>query len=247
MSRLWPNINCREQRLRSHLVAKAREHIRQGRWAASKCRLNRLKLHLLPDFLYMRSTVSIASSTVRGTASSPRSQRATVLGFTSRISASCACVSPSAIRFSFNSSPSMFPHYTTSMKMRGAHKIINYTLSIDKVLYLKYNPVHQLDITQERKPEMVDIDQSRMQQVAQAAFDKVPYSPRWQTAIVKAKQQLEENPYIHFDGCVLLILSPSGEIYSANSACQCKAYRSGQPCWHRAAARLVERYLQTSH
>ena len=198
------------------------------------------------NFLYMRSTVSIASSTVRGTASNPRSQRATVFGLTSRISASCACVNPSAMRLSFNSSPSISPHYTISIKERISLTIINYTLSIDKVLYLKYNPVRQLDVTQERKPEM-DIDQNRMQQIIQEAFDKVSGSRRWQTAIVKAKQQIEENPYIHFDGCALLILSPSGEIYSANGTCQCKAYTKGQPCWHRAAARLVERYNETSH
>jgi hypothetical protein len=124
---------------------------------------------------------------------------------------------------------------------------MGYTLSIDKLLYLKYNSVHQLDITQEREPKMMNIDQSRMQQVVQEAFDKVSGSRRWQTAIVKAKQQIEENPYIHFDGSALLILSPSGEIYSANGICQCKAYRSGQPCWHRAAAPLVERYIQNSH
>src|SRR5205085_8141715 len=162
--------------------------------------------------------------------------------FTFKISASCACVNPSAIRFSFNTSPSISLHYTISMKIQSAGGIINYTLSIDKVLYLKYNPVHQLDITKKRKPEMMNIDQNRMQQVAQEAFDKVPNSRRWQTAIVKAKQQLEENPYMHFDGSALLILSPSGEIYSANGTCQCKAFANGQPCWHRAAARLVERY-----
>ncbi len=94
---------------------------------------------------------------------------------------------------------------------------------------------------------MLNIDQAKMQQVAQEAFGKVSSSLRWQTAIVKAKQQIEENPYLHFDGQALLILSPSGEIYSANGTCQCKAYANGQPCWHRAAARLVERYMQTSH
>jgi hypothetical protein len=89
---------------------------------------------------------------------------------------------------------------------------------------------------------MLNIDQSRMQQVIQEAFDKVSGSRRWQPAIAKAKQQIEENPYMHFDGKSLLILSSSGEIYSANGVCQCKAYRSHQPCWHRAAARLVHRY-----
>jgi hypothetical protein len=94
---------------------------------------------------------------------------------------------------------------------------------------------------------MMNIDQDRMQQVAQEAFDKVSGSRRWETAIAKAKVQLESNPYMHFDGKSLLVLSSSGEIYSANGTCQCKAFKSGQPCWHRAAARLVERYNETSH
>ena len=94
---------------------------------------------------------------------------------------------------------------------------------------------------------MMNIDQNRMKQVVQEAFDKVSGLRRWQTAIVKAKQQIEENPYLYFDGRALLVLSPSGEIYSANGTCQCKAFVNGQPCWHRAAARLVERYMQTSH
>lgn len=93
---------------------------------------------------------------------------------------------------------------------------------------------------------MLNIDQDRMLQVIQGAFDKVSGSRRWQLAIAKAKQQIEENPYMHYDGHALLILSPSGEIYSANGSCGCKAYMNGQPCWHRAAARLVERYMEAS-
>jgi hypothetical protein len=88
---------------------------------------------------------------------------------------------------------------------------------------------------------MLNLNQDKMQQVVQRAFDATS-NRRWQTAIVKAKQQIEENPYINFDGEALLILSDSNEIYRANGTCQCKAYRSGQPCWHRAAARLIQRY-----
>lgn len=93
----------------------------------------------------------------------------------------------------------------------------------------------------------MNIDRDKMQRVAQAAFDKVSGNRRWETAIAKAKAQLEENPYIHFDGHSLLILSSSDEIYSANGTCQCRAFQRGLPCWHRAAARLVERYNETSH
>jgi len=94
---------------------------------------------------------------------------------------------------------------------------------------------------------MMNLDQDKMQQVAQEAFNRISGNRRWEVAIAKAKRQLESNPFMHFDGQSLLILSPSGEIYTANHACQCKAFTKGQPCWHRAAARLVRRYNETSH
>ncbi len=92
---------------------------------------------------------------------------------------------------------------------------------------------------------MMNLNQETMQEVIQEAFEKTS-SLRWQMAIAKARREIEDNPFMHYDGSALLVLSPSGEIYSANGACQCKAYRQGQPCWHRAAARLVERYNETS-
>jgi hypothetical protein len=88
---------------------------------------------------------------------------------------------------------------------------------------------------------MQNINPERMNEVIREAFDRTD-SLRWQVAITKAGAEIEENPYMHIDGDALLILSPSGEIYSANGACQCKAFGHGQPCWHRAAARLVKRY-----
>jgi len=88
---------------------------------------------------------------------------------------------------------------------------------------------------------MININQDRMNEVAQEAFNKTN-NLRWQTAIAKAKVQIESNPYLHFDGDALLILSDSNEIYRANGICQCRAFANGQPCWHRAAARLVKRY-----
>jgi hypothetical protein len=94
---------------------------------------------------------------------------------------------------------------------------------------------------------MMNVNADRMEEVIREAFDKVGGNRRWQTAIVKAKQQIESNPYIHFDGAALLILSESNEIYRANGTCQCKAYQNGNPCWHRAAARLVERYIEGAH
>jgi hypothetical protein len=94
---------------------------------------------------------------------------------------------------------------------------------------------------------MLNINEETMRAVAVEAFDKAEGSGRWQRAIAKAVEQIRENPYIHFDGDAALILSPSNEIYSANGACQCKAYAKGQPCWHRATARLLKRYEERAH
>jgi len=88
---------------------------------------------------------------------------------------------------------------------------------------------------------MMNLNQETMQEVIQAAFEKTS-SLRWQMAIAKARREIEDNPYLHYDGSALLILSESNEIYSANGTCQCQAFAHGQPCWHRAAARIVQRY-----
>ncbi len=65
---------------------------------------------------------------------------------------------------------------------------------------------------------------------------------RWTKAIAKAVIAIENNPFMSYDAAThsLLILSEqSGEIYTANGVCQCRAFQLGQPCYHRCAARLV--------
>ncbi len=93
----------------------------------------------------------------------------------------------------------------------------------------------------------MNLNQTRLDEVIQAAFDAATSSggrdaKRWGVAIAKAKQQLESNPFLHFDGDALLILSDSNEIYRANGSCQCRAFVNHQPCWHRAASRIVANY-----
>ena len=94
---------------------------------------------------------------------------------------------------------------------------------------------------------MLHIDTNKMNTIITEAFDKAQGSKRWQTAIAKAKMQIETNAFMEWKDGALLILSASNEIYTANGTCQCRAYAQGQPCWHRAAARLVQRYNETSH
>jgi hypothetical protein len=72
---------------------------------------------------------------------------------------------------------------------------------------------------------------------------------RWVKAITKALCEIERNPYLSWqpESRSLLILSESGRIYTANGTCECKAFEQNQPCYHRALARLVLRYVETVH
>ncbi len=87
----------------------------------------------------------------------------------------------------------------------------------------------------------MQINQTVLDTVVTAAISKCGGNKRWANAVRRAATELVTNPYVHHDGHALLILSASGQMYEANGVCQCKAYQSGkQPCWHRAAKRLVE-------
>ena len=80
-----------------------------------------------------------------------------------------------------------------------------------------------------------------------AKISNAPNGKRWVNAIAKAVVMIEENPFIEWqaDSRSLLIMSEtSGNIYSANGVCGCRAFEQGQPCKHRAAARLVMRCLE---
>lgn len=92
----------------------------------------------------------------------------------------------------------------------------------------------------------MEVDAERLRRVAQDAFDRVAGDRRWEVAIAKARVQIEENPYMRFAGGELLVLSPSGGLYTAGRKCQCKSYANRRPCWHRAAARLLELYFDFS-
>lgn len=92
---------------------------------------------------------------------------------------------------------------------------------------------------------MLNVNADRMQQVIQAAFDKVTGNLRWQMAIARAKQIIESNPFVHMqeDG-TLLMLSDSNEIYEVTArTCPCRAFKQGQPCKHRATRQLLIRYM----
>lgn len=69
---------------------------------------------------------------------------------------------------------------------------------------------------------------------------------RWINAIGKAVATIEQNPNMIYDlrTAALSIVGSKGDRYTANGVCQCEAYNDGFPCYHRAAARLIQRYLE---
>jgi hypothetical protein len=94
----------------------------------------------------------------------------------------------------------------------------------------------------------INLDETKLATVVETALANARGNRRWSNAIRKGADILTSgNPYLHWTGDALLMLSDSGEIYTANGSCQCAAYLSHQPCKHRAAARLVERYLETAN
>lgn len=70
---------------------------------------------------------------------------------------------------------------------------------------------------------------------------------RWINAVAKAVVELESNPFAAYDAenhSLLICSSNSGNVYTANGKCQCEAFNQGRPCYHRAAARLIQRYVE---
>lgn len=91
---------------------------------------------------------------------------------------------------------------------------------------------------------MLNVDEARMLDLVGRALEASPFGGRWQQAVARAWREIRENPYMHWGGESLLVLSPSGEIYDAGRECQCRSYLFRRPCWHRAAARLLELYFE---
>ncbi len=91
----------------------------------------------------------------------------------------------------------------------------------------------------------MNLNENKLAAVVGTALAAVKGNKRWTNAILRAEELLTSgNPYLHFTGSSLLMLSESGEIYEANGVCQCKAYKGGQPCRHRAAYKLMKRYVR---
>lgn len=77
---------------------------------------------------------------------------------------------------------------------------------------------------------------------------KVADNRRWATALAKAATELEATPW-YFTGAILVIGSRTtpGKKYRVDGQhCECAAHAKNNPCWHRAAARLLIRAAQVA-
>ena len=77
---------------------------------------------------------------------------------------------------------------------------------------------------------------------------KTSNDPRWHAAVLAGFNALLEADTVEYCAAThalrLESLSRPGRFYEANGVCQCEAAAHGQPCLHRAAARLVRRALE---
>jgi len=96
-----------------------------------------------------------------------------------------------------------------------------------------------------------NLDKEKLGAIVADAIVKVHQSgkdvKRWVNAIAKATVEIENNPFMTWlpqEKHLVLWSQKSSNIYEANGTCSCRAYEQGFPCYHRAAARLIQRYLE---
>ncbi len=91
---------------------------------------------------------------------------------------------------------------------------------------------------------MLNLDPTTLNAVVEQACASAAHDVRWLTAIGRAAYELECNPFVERNpnGHGIIIGSTSGECYSADTTCTCRAYAFNIPCYHRAMARIVARH-----
>lgn len=97
-----------------------------------------------------------------------------------------------------------------------------------------------------------DIDRDVLGEIAAEAIAKLnpenADDKRWINAIARAIREIETNAFLSFEPenktLLIMSLNTSGNLYEANGKCQCRAFEFGHGCWHRAACRLIIRYLE---
>jgi len=86
------------------------------------------------------------------------------------------------------------------------------------------------------------INIEKFKAVAETAKAKIN-DKHWQNAIDKAVAGVVSGWWVITelaDG--VMVTTETGHTYHANGSCQCRAFELGQPCKHRALARLIDLY-----
>ena len=75
-----------------------------------------------------------------------------------------------------------------------------------------------------------------------AAAEKTVADAKWHNAVTSAFDHLLPLDSLDYANGVLTVQSATSDaVYHASpTQCQCHAFTRGNPCWHRAAARLVQ-------
>lgn len=92
---------------------------------------------------------------------------------------------------------------------------------------------------------VLKIDYDVLSDVRDAAMAKIAGNERWENAIEAGYDFLVSADVVLYEQETHALLVPSskgnGQVYRANGTCGCKAFEKRQPCYHRAASRLVLR------
>lgn len=92
----------------------------------------------------------------------------------------------------------------------------------------------------------MEINKAKLEAIVKTAKAKTS-DRRWLNAITRAVEGLTSGAWIVTElSNAIAVTTESGETYFANGVCQCKAFELGQPCKHRAAARLIELYEEAA-
>src|SRR5262249_15655197 len=97
---------------------------------------------------------------------------------------------------------------------------------------------------QRKGTPMLNLDLTLLTQVVNSAKLAAGDDARWLNAIEKGATQMIENPYIEALDDHPLLRAGEGGIYTSNGSCQCRAFQYGGACYHRAMARLYQRYTE---
>jgi hypothetical protein len=91
-------------------------------------------------------------------------------------------------------------------------------------------------------PIRVDVILDALVDAYDEALLKTADDSRWHNAVTSAFDWLLQQDVLDYaDGVLTVQSATSDAVYHASpTTCQCAAFTRGNPCWHRAAARIVQ-------